>query len=56
MIGGIYARPVTIGNVLHFISGTAVIVKALSREPMPRSWWILAAVYAGFAVAFASLL
>ncbi len=56
MIGGIYSRPVTIGNVLHFVSGTAVIVKALSRNSMPATFWILAVVYSVFAVAFAALL
>ena len=46
IIGGIYSRPVTIGNVLHFVSGTAVILKALSRErPRPATFWILAVIY-----------
>jgi hypothetical protein len=56
MIGGIYARPVTIGNLLHFVSGTAVIVKALSRDPMPAALWMLSAVYVVLAVAFSALL
>ena len=56
MIGGIYSRPVTIGNVMHFASGTAVIFKALSRNPMPAAFWILGVAYAVFAVAFAALL
>ncbi len=55
-IGGIYARPLMVGNLLHFASGTAVIFKALSRAPLPRAWWMLAVMYAGFAVAFARLL
>ncbi len=56
IIGGIYSRPVTIGNVLHFASGTAVILKALSRTSTPGNFWILAVIYSVFAVAFAAVL
>lgn len=54
-IGGIYARPLTVANVMHFASGAAVLVKALSRAT-PAAFWILAAVYVVFALAFATLL
>ena len=55
-IGGIYARPLAVANVMHFASGAAVLVKALSRGATPAAFWILAAVYVVFALAFATLL
>jgi len=55
-IGGIYARPLAVANVMHFASGAAVLVKALSRSAMPASFWVLAAVYVVFAVALSTLL
>ena len=55
-IGGIYARPLAVANVMHFASGAAVLVKALSRSAMPAAFWILAAAYVVFALAFSALL
>jgi len=55
-IGGICARPLAVANVMHFASGAAVLVKALSRSAMPAAFWVLAAVYVVFAVAFSTLL
>jgi len=55
-IGGIYARPLAVANVMHFASGAAVLVKALSRSAMPAAFWILASVYVVFALAFSTLL
>ncbi len=45
LIGGIYNRPVAIGNLTHFVIGALALAKA-------ALWWG-AAVYAVFAIAFA---
>jgi hypothetical protein len=47
LIGGIYNRPVAVGNLLHFTSAAIALLKA--------QWWIAAAVYALFAIAFAKI-
>jgi hypothetical protein len=56
LIGGIYGRPLAVGNVVHFSMGTLVLVKALNSASVPG--WLLVAsmVYAVFAVLFAKVL
>lgn len=53
LIGGIYNRPVAIGNLFHFAIGAITIAKVVFARPTPPSLWIAAAVYALFAVGFA---
>jgi hypothetical protein len=55
-LGGIYGRPIVLANVLHFVSTTLVMFKALSREPALRALWPLAALYAVFGLGFFVLL
>ena len=52
VIGGIYARPTTMANFLHFFSGGMAILKVASREPGQAAFWALAIVYGVFAVGF----
>lgn len=54
LIGGIYNRPVAIGNLTHFVIGALGLAKgALSIRPSDVFWWaVTAAVYIFFAVAF----
>lgn len=52
VIGGIYARPTTLANFLHFFSGGMAIIKVLAGEPGSAPLWVLAVAYAGLAVAF----
>lgn len=47
-IGGIYNRPLAMGNFTHFFVGGAALVKA--------HFWIPGAIYAVFALAFGLLL
>ncbi|HUR83649.1 MAG TPA: hypothetical protein VM733_23040 [Thermoanaerobaculia bacterium] len=47
LIGGIYNRPVAVGNLLHFASAAIALLKAQA--------WIAAVVYAIFAIAFAKI-
>ena len=54
LIGGIYGRPVAIGNLLHFLVAGIALMKA----PTPQAGtsgllWTLTAIYAALAVAFA---
>lgn len=52
LIGGIYGRPIAIGNLTHFLIGSLVLVKALLS-----AWTIMllipAAVYVLLAICFA---
>jgi hypothetical protein len=54
IIGGIYARPVSIGNFLHFTMGALAIAKHdLSQHGLPAVMALV--VYATFAVLFGAL-
>lgn len=48
LIGGIYNRPVAMGNVLHFTAGALALIKGAPGV----EFMVLAAFYALFAVAF----
>jgi hypothetical protein len=51
--GGIYGRPVTLGNFLHFLAAGLALIKAAPTLPFPQFIWPLAIVYALFAIGFA---
>ena len=54
LIGGIYNRPVAIGNLVHFVVGALALVKyAASAPPLMLG---VTVVYALFAIAFAKVL
>ncbi len=56
IIGGIYNRPIAIGNFAHFFIGAIALVKAISADAnMPVAIWILTAIYALFAILFGIL-
>ncbi|MEW5797817.1 MAG: hypothetical protein AB1728_02315 [Bacteroidota bacterium] len=56
-IGGIYNRPIVVANTSHFsIAGLALLKGAVSMPDASLSTWIIAGLYAGFAVAFAMIL
>jgi hypothetical protein len=56
LIGGIYNRPLVIGNLAHFFIGGIALVKAvLADANMPVVIWVLAAIYSLFAIVFAIL-
>lgn len=56
MIGGIYARPISLGNFLHFVMGALAIGKAMSGELVNAFGVGLLSVYVIFALAFGWLL
>ena len=51
--GGIYGRPIVIGNLVHFAVAGIALAKVAAVGGMPPLGLVLAAVYAGFAIAFA---
>ena len=55
LIGGIYQRPVAIGNLLHFVTGALALAKFVIRGGAPTALIVAAVVYAVFAIAFAKI-
>ncbi len=51
-IGGIYARPVSLANFSHFLSGTLILAKYLLSNEFNLSIVLALSVYAIFAVFF----
>lgn len=56
LIGGIYGRPVAIGNLLHFLTAGLAAIKLVPRTGEDRWVWAFAVVYAIFALSFALVL
>jgi hypothetical protein len=52
IIGGIYARPLAMGNFSHFLIGFFALAKLLSAKPHLPGMWILTIIYFLFALAF----
>jgi len=52
LIGGIYGRPVALGNFVHFFVAGIALFKAASHLPAPAVSWSIAAVYGVLAAAF----
>jgi hypothetical protein len=55
-LGGIYGRALVLGNLVHWIVGALVAVRALLDRPGSGVLWAVIAVYGGFALAFRWLL
>jgi len=56
IIGGIYNRPVVIGNLTHFLVAAMAMLRVVTDSPSGRSLWPVAVVYAGYTLAFGVLL
>ena len=52
IIGGIYARPISLGNFAHFFSGTVLIAKYLLSNGFNGSVLLVLVVYTIFASLF----
>ena len=52
VIGGIYARPTTLANFLHFFAGGMAVLKAVAGGQASSALWPCAVVYALFAAGF----
>ncbi len=55
-IGGIYNRPLVMGNFFHFIISTFALGKVLMDKPHLPGMWIMTGIYLLFAVAFGLVL
>ena len=51
LMGGIYSRPVAMGNFMHFLIAGLALVKAAPGQEIPQIWG-LTVIYGGFAIAF----
>jgi len=56
LIGGIYARPLAMGNFAHFMIAAVALIKAAMNNSVPLYLWIIAFVYLVFAVLFGVVL
>lgn len=52
LIGGIYARPLVMGNLLHFMVGAFSLLKYVFAAPNLWAIWIAAIIYSLFAISF----
>ena len=53
IIGGIYNKPIAVANFSHFfIAGVALVKGVLFNPELPYVIWIIAAIYALFAICF----
>lgn len=55
-IGGIYSRPIALGNFLHFTAGGMALLKAVLRGPVDPVLLSAAALYLVFAGCFGFVL
>jgi hypothetical protein len=53
LLGGIYGRPIGVGNVAHFTVGAFALGRAAFGGQLPPSVWAITGVYVLFALAFA---
>jgi len=52
-IGGIYNKPIALGNLAHFLIGALALVKAVfSNQDLPVIMWSLAVFYVIYAILF----
>lgn len=52
VVGGIYARPLALGNFMHFTVGAFALLKFASSAEQSRSIWIAGTMYALLAILF----
>jgi hypothetical protein len=53
LIGGIYARPLALGNFAHFLISALALIKAVSTIPSPIPVACAAVIHGGLALLFA---
>ena len=55
VMGGIYSRPVAMGNLVHFMIAAIALVKLLTKHADLWPLWVTTVVYGAFAVGFAAV-
>ena len=56
LIGGIYAKPLAMGNFVHFVIGALALLKGVMNDSISSYWWFIAIIYLLFAVFFGMVL
>ena len=56
LIGGIYSRPVAIGNATHFLIGALALIKLAFNDTTLINIWIAGVIYSIFAILFGYVL
>ena len=56
LIGGIYARPLAMGNFAHFMIAAIALIKAAMNNSISPYLWIIAVVYSILALLFGMIL
>jgi Fe2+ transport system protein B len=52
LIGGIFAKPISMANGIHFFAGAMAIIKIASKTSMTPLLWAILVVYALYAACF----
>ena len=52
LMGGIYSRPIALGNFMHFLVAGIALLKSTAVFNNSPYIWAAAAIYLGFAIAF----
>ena len=52
LIGGIYSRPLAMGNFMHFVVGALALVKVAMNHSTSTYIWVATVLYFIFAIAF----
>ncbi|MEO6669067.1 MAG: hypothetical protein ABIN36_06305 [Ferruginibacter sp.] len=57
LIGGIYAKPLSMGNFFHFAIGAIILIKLVIHNPAsPKFFWAICIIYSILAVLFGMVL
>jgi len=56
LVGGIYSRPLAVGNLLHFLPAALAMIRILAVEPRSLVLWVLTLTYICFAASFGVVL
>ncbi|MEO8823885.1 MAG: hypothetical protein ABI366_09935 [Ginsengibacter sp.] len=56
LIGGIYAKPLAMGNFTHFLIAAIALLKAATTHSVSPYLWMAAVIYAIFALLFGMVL
>ena len=52
LIGGIYSKPIAIGNFTHFLIASLALAKGINTETGPSVLWAITIIYIIFALLF----
>ncbi|MBB6612091.1 hypothetical protein H7F15_13660 [Pontibacter sp. Tf4] len=52
LIGGVYSRPVAMGNLVHFVVAGLALLKAAFATPDAPAYWVAGGIFIVFAVLF----